>query len=226
MTIHVDFFRSGTTSLLEELEGYQTAMEIRLEDMRKKALLELQSLQDITDPEERREEIHIANEQFQYTYEFAFPRFLRYSFVVLLFLSLESELDRLCDEITRRRSLTQRARDFKARGNIAKFREYFETVVGISQLNKALWQRVEDLSDVRNCIVHKSGKVTFDGKGKHIRDIIKKASGLSIGGEDYGQPDVLMIRTEYCEQAVADVDAFFDSLFEAADFGPKHVEIS
>lgn len=95
---------------------------------------------------------------------------------------------------------------------------YLDRMAGISTKN---WSDLEDLSKVRNCIVHALGKVEISKDEKHLRQLAKKNIGLSISGKDSQEEGYLVVSTDYCESAVRVAKKFFDEIFEAADFGPE-----
>lgn len=226
MKILIDWTRAETTYTLGALSGYQQAMELQLVSAKKQAESELNKWLESLGEGAFDEGVPVEVYEHQHDYEFAFPRFLRYSFLVLLFFAVENQLNQVCDAIAHRRNLTLRVKDIRASGTIATFRTYLQKVAELSDLGSTLWEPIMELADLRNCIVHALGKVPSEKEGERLRQIVKKTPGLSIGDEDYGQPDVLLITPEYCSQAVSMVDKFFDTLFEAADFGPKHIKIS
>jgi len=226
MKILMDFTRIQTTSNLEALSQYQRTMESQFDSAKQQAESELNTWLKDSGEAAFDEGWPVEIDEYRQTYEFTFPLFLRYSFLVLLFFSLENELNRVCDEIAKRRSLALRVKDIRASGTIATFRTYLQKVAGLSGLGPTHWEPIMELADLRNCIVHALGKIPSGNEGERLRQIVKKTRSLSISDGDSGQPDVLLITPEYCAQAVAIVDKFFDTLFEAADFGPKHIEIS
>jgi hypothetical protein len=156
-------------------------------------------------------------EEYDWVYERFFPRSLRYSFIVLLYLVIEHQLNQLCDEIKKRRNLPIRSNEMSGDA-LKRSKVYLEKVAGISIKN---WGTLEDLSKVRNCIVHALGKVELSKDDKYLRLLIKKNIGLSISDEESQEQGFLIISAEYCEAAVQIAEQFFDEIFDAADFRLK-----
>lgn len=137
--------------------------------------------------------------------------------MVLLFLTVENQLYGLCDEIKKRRSLPIRAKELSGDA-IAKCKTYIRKVAGITNVNDELWQKVEDLAKIRNCIVHTLGKVEFSSDQKRLRDLAAKDIGVSIS-EDYPlDKGVLLVTPDFCKQSVEEVTRLFDEIFDAAGF--------
>jgi hypothetical protein len=100
---------------------------------------------------------------------------------------------------------------------------YVHKLAGISS-GAVNWKRVEDLSVVRNCIVHTMGNVKDSRDKAHIQTMASANIGLAIGNEEFSNRDTLQISAEYCSRAVQDIQGFFDELFDAAGIGEKWVQ--
>jgi hypothetical protein len=164
------------------------------------------------------EEWHIAQQEHEMTYEMLLPNFLRYSYIVLLFLVIENKLGEICRAI------------YEVRENIAsppqptheivkKYKDYIEKDAKITNLK---WEPIHDLNKVRNCIVHASGKVTGSKHETRLRQLAKKKDGLFISSYNhdfqgqvqplYFEDDILVLESEYCKRVVKTVQIFFEEL--------------
>jgi len=226
MTLHFDFFRTEYTSIFSSLAEYLVTMETQLG---KAADTEwasnLEYLSKLTDPEEWDQESSTAFFEHSYTYEYMFPRFYRYSFIVLVFLIFETQMTGLCDQLQSRRKLSLRLKDVRASGTVPTFRTYLSKVVGITGWDESHWQRMDDLSKVRNCIVHALGKVDVSNDGKQLQAILKRTRSLSVSDGTSGPIGFLLVKPEYCTQIIADVESFLDEICDLGGFGPKHITL-
>jgi hypothetical protein len=216
--VRIDFFRAETESLFEGLAKYQGTMESQLNKVREDEKHRIGNwLLSIGSGAEA--EYDIAMQQYSHYHDFIFPLFLRYSFVVLLFLVVESQLNRTCDTITERRNLSMRAKDFRG-STMERCKAYLKKAANVP-LNRELWEKIEDLAKVRDCIVHALGKVELSRDAQRLRDLARQNIGLSIGNDD-DHPlaqGTLIVRSEYCVQAVDSVTSFFRDMLDSAGFG-------
>jgi hypothetical protein len=213
--MYIDFFRIDTSNLLDGLAEYLEKLEGQIPAIQFNEKKSLEGWAEIEDVDS--DEFDAALDEYKWTYDYFFPLSLRYSFVVLLFLVLENQLRMLCDEIMKRRSLNLQAADFS--GNALKrSRIYLEKVVGIENID---WEKLEDLSKVRNCIVHTLGKVDLSRDKERLHQLAEQGVGISISAGESPDEGVILITPEYCTQSVANVRKFFDNVFDAAGFGQR-----
>lgn len=211
----IDLFRIEIANVFHGLAQYQKTMETHLPVIQE---LEQSSIEKYRNNESPNTvPFDSMMEEYDWIYGYFFPRSLRYSFVVLLFLVTEHQLNQLCDEIKKRQNLPIRANEMSGDA-LKRSKVYLEKVAGISTKN---WSDIEDLSKVRNCIVHSLGKVELSKDEKHLKQLVKKNIGLSISDKDSQEEGFLVISADYCEASVNVAKKFFDEIFDAADFGPE-----
>lgn len=213
----IDFFRMETSALFRGLAEYHEKMEVQLELIQKKEEEQLRSWAEAEALEPA--EFFAELDGHRWTYDFLFPRSLRYSFIVLLFLVLESQLGQLCDQVKNRRNLPVRASEFRG-GVVQRAKTYLRKMAGIKDVD---WTYVEDLSKIRNCIVHALGKVDLSRDKDRLRHLALRGNGLTISDDEFSEEGILLVSADYCSQAVRNVSAFFDEVFDAAGFGPEIV---
>jgi hypothetical protein len=218
----IEWFRSETESILHSLAEYQAVMETQLDTVQtneqKRVRDWLRSIEFESDDWDV--ESSIARDEYEWTYNIMFPKSLRYSFLVLLFLVLERQLIGLCDDIKDRQKLPIRANDLKG-DTILRCKIYLQKLAGISRVDDQLWVKVEDLSKVRNCIVHALGKIELSNDQRRLQELATNGHGISISGHESPEEGLLIITSEYCQQAINDVLEFFTAIFEAAGYGPS-----
>lgn len=211
----IDFFRIETANIFHGLTEYQKIMEAQLPIIQGQEQSSIERFRDHDLPNTLPYESMV--EEYDWVYEYFFPRSLRYSFIVLLYLVVEHQLNQVCDEIKKRRNLPIRSNEMSGDA-LKRSKVYLRKVAGISIKN---WETLEDLSKVRNCIVHALGKVELSKDDKHLKLIVKKNIGLSISNIESQEEGFLIVSAEYCESAVRIAEQFFDEIFDAADFGLK-----
>jgi len=222
--MRIEWVRIETENLLESLSRYQVSMESKLGELVVEAKVNMdewfevlqQDEIDLT-PDEWFAQEQMAEDEYDWTYKFMFPRSLRYSYIVLLFLVIESELVGLCDDIKERRGIPLRANELKG-DTIARTKSYLRKLAGLALLDDQLWLAVEDLGKVRNCIVHALGKVELSNDQGRLRELATKNIGLSISGDGYPDEGLLILTAEYCKSATQNVQALFTALFDLAGY--------
>jgi hypothetical protein len=137
-----------------------------------------------------------------------YPNYLRYSYLVLLYLVVENKLWELHEVARSRengRSLTQpgpkcsiirwyqkwlkqppakTVQPRPTRDIIRWHKGWFKRHLAEDTMVHGLrWDDLLDLNKVRNCVVHASGKVSGLQYEKRIRDIAQKGIGVSISGD-------------------------------------------
>lgn len=209
---------------MDHLAEYQVFIEVQLEEAREKLDGTRKWLETTFEYEEQTDsDVEYYNEwykHFESPYnEKVFPRCLRYSFILFVFLVLESELKAVCDEIQQRRNINTSANEIKD-NILEKSKQYIEEHTGIKISNEPLWQRLTDLLKVRNCIAHAAGRVNQVRSAKdrrRLRDIAKDRERLFISDSDRTAEHLLIIEPKYCAEVVSDVHEFFGTVLGAIE---------
>lgn len=204
-------FRFETMTLLSNLVNYQEKMESQkshIQEMDREKILSWPHL----NPDDREGLLNGLSYQGSF-----FERALRYSFIVLLHLVVENQLVQFCNELKEQRNLPIRSNEMSGDA-IKRSKIYLQKVAGISNIN---WTPVEDLSKVRNCIVHAFGKVELSRDENYLRQMEARGNGLSITswGVGFEEEGILSPNSDFCTSAVRDATTFFEEVFEAASFG-------
>jgi len=215
----IDFFRADIESNLDMLRSYQHDMDNQLAKIQQEESDRIDAvLARIEDEDEREMYLASAGDEYHYTHEVMFPRSHRFSFIVLLFLNLEDILTRFCEYIKKRDKHEIRVTDL--RGDIVgRSRLYLHKFAKLPEISQQLWGSIEDISKVRNCIVHTLGQVDLSNDRKRLQDLAGLGLGLSIGDADLDRGR-LVLEPVFCERAVSDVSALMKELFEKAGFPP------
>jgi len=214
------FFPDLTMATLDGLAQYHETTESQLQlakqEKYSQIISEIRSWK--LSPEDEWTEWDLAMQEHTARHEMLFTNFLRYSFVVLLFLILEDKLRELCEIVGKLKGKTPPA----AKRDIVKQYKRFLEDAGVN-IAQQVWESVHDLNKVRNCIVHASGNVArMPGKG-YLRTLARRDPRLDISGYDYEGNDfplyleenMLILAPDYCSHAVADVRRLFEDLCHA-----------
>jgi len=149
---------------------------------------------------------------FEDRYERDFPSKIRYSFVVLLFIVLETRLRAACDEISKRSSLELRESDLKGSA-LERARAFLKKVANLPSWDQMTLQQLIDFQKVRDCIVHTNGQIAGSRDEKRLNFLCNQNEGLS------SEAGSLMIERHYCKKMLEISKSYFRHLFDSAGFG-------
>lgn len=214
------FFPTLTLTTLDGLAQYYEAAESQFEIVKQEehSLIISKIKSWGLSPQDEWTEWDLAMQEHTAKHDILFANFLRYSYVVLLFLILENELRELCEIVGKRRGEAPPV----PRKAIVKHYKQFLKDVGVS-VEQQVWESIHNLNKIRNCIVHRSGNVAGTKYEGHLRGLADRDPSLSISGHDYDGEDIplylecdmLILTPEYCRHATADVRKLFQDLCHA-----------
>lgn len=204
-----------TPQLLKHLANYHDLMEARLEQDASSAVDAILQSQRQRDSALFEADV----DETKWIYENYFPRFLRYSLIMTLVMILETQLVKLCDSIKVKRNLSVRSKDLKG-DTLNQCKKFLESVAKLS-LDQALWNRVIDVSKVRNCIVHSMGDIELSNDKNRLLDLVRANQGIAVGDTVFQglERNTIFISSEYCAQSIQHVAMLFDNIFDGAGFG-------
>lgn len=148
-------------------------------------------------------------------YERDFPSKIRYSFLVLVFSTVEDRLKAFCDEISARHQFGLLEEDFRGTSAIERSALFLGKAAKLAFKERTGWPALKEFQKIRNCVVHANGKVHKGERGDIIRNIARHSPGLAVDAQGY-----LSIDRQYCTALVSTMERLFDELYEAAGFGP------
>jgi hypothetical protein len=205
----IDFVYEDTKSIISELSTYRKDMEEDLkliQDKKEDELKENLEKDDLDFIEKGALEINN-----DWTYNYFFPRSLRYSFIVLLWIAVENRLITFCKVAQKRQNNLFNINEFS--GNlIDRVKKYLRQMRIYEVID---WKFIEDLYCIRNCIVHAYGKKELlkdDREKSRLVNIVGDYKECLFIGDENDDEDILIIKAEYCEKAVGEVNIFFESL--------------
>lgn len=207
-----DMHRWETEFAFDSLAAYLDIIEDQFENVRKLEQNRIPQNKTVGLSEEEFSERQSEIQFFENRYERDFPSKIRYSFVVLLYIVLETRLRAACDEISKRRSLELRESDLKGAA-IERARYFLKKVAKLPSGDQMVGQWLSDFQKVRDCIVHTNGKIEKSNDEKRLNELCNKSLGLS---SDAGS---LMIERHYCTKTLEMTKSYFGHLFDSAGFG-------
>lgn len=205
----IDFLYLETRDLFSGLEEYLVKLEAQITTIQQNESEKLNTMarQEFIEPEEYFDDLN----KLEWNYEYFFPRALRYSFIVLLFVGIEKQLTEFCKRLQKQRNLQIKSNDLKG-DIIERSSTYIHKIAGLPDTLD--WQKIKDLSVVRNCIAHTMGNVEDSRDKDRIYQMVSTKIGLSIDNEEFGDENYLQVSAEYCSRAVKNIQIFFHDLFD------------
>ena len=162
-----------------------------------------------------REELVRSHDEY---YEKHFPSTLRYSFVLLLWVTVETQLKATCDRLAKERSQKLALADIRADSVLSRCRKYLEKVVGVDVSDSSLWAETNTLQKLRNSIIHANGilkAIQSHGDRKHLRQYFRRNLGLSR--DPWG---AVAVAPTYCRHVLSIVEKLFREIFESCGWAP------
>lgn len=148
------------------------------------------------------------SDQF-YRIDYIFRYIFRYSAVVAVYSLLESSMAILCLAIKRSKNYEVEVNDMRGNG-IEQARLYLEKVHGVKfPENTHVWNEIQKLNRIRNCIVHAEGNIQRTKSPSKIRNIVEQTKGLSLEHEDY-----IRIDKQYVQDAAGWIEEFLKDIFD------------
>ncbi|GFO62562.1 hypothetical protein M1B72_20825 [Geomonas paludis] len=216
VVLNWDVHRWQTEFELDNLKDYFHLMEAQFQAAMD---AEKEKLQQWPPPNLNEEEFAIWESEvefFRERYEFDFPSKIRYSYVVLLYITLEDRLRAVCDEIAKRRKLTITENNLK--GSVIERTKLFLTrVASVPVQDTDAWQWLNDFQKVRDCIIHANGCTAQSRDKKRLIELARKDIGLSLLVEN------IVIDQKYYQTTMLMIQRCFQTIFESAGFGPSTI---
>ncbi len=208
----INFFRIESMGMLSGINNYQDEMEALIIFIKKAEMDKILSQSNYDDLDVG--ELHANIDGARYEYEYNFPKFFRYSYIVLLFMITEKLLVKICNNLELRKNIQIGLNQLNG-GIVERSKTYIHKLAMIdTNLN---WTAIEELSIVRNCIVHTLGEFLDSRNSKRIKDLIELKKGLSHNNGFLLKQDELYIEQCYCKESAIKVRDFFNELFDLAN---------
>jgi hypothetical protein len=154
-------------------------------------------------------------------YDMLFINFMRYSFIVLANLLLEEHLYRFC-LVLKEKSPNSKDVPIPRVGSssIGTYKKYISNELKVS-VPCSIWDWTDELSYVRNCIVHASGDVNRAKHKEELTALAERNVGIHISGVEPGEmtplyfgDNMLMIESRYCMRVLDRIEALFKEIMK------------
>jgi hypothetical protein len=212
MMIDWDIHRWETEFAFDSLADYLDIIEVQFESVRKLERNRIPQNPPAGLSEEEFAECQSEIQFFEDRYERDFPSKIRYSFVVLLYIVLETRLRAACDEITKRRSLEKKESEIRGAA-LERAKAFLKKVAKLPSGDQMIWEWLIDFQKVRDCIVHTNGRVEKSRDKDRLNHLCNENVGLS------SEAGSLMIERHYCTKTLEMTKSYFEHLFDSAGFG-------
>jgi len=145
---------------------------------------------------------------------FEMPSQVRYSMMILIFIVFETRAKALCQELKRRRPHIPHTIECYRDGIVKRIKLFLGQEACRVSVPPNIWEEIECLQKVRNCLVHADGLITESDNQQFLQQLAKKKIGFSIDESGRAEIDFLL-----CRRMVKSVRAFFVSVFKCGAFG-------
>jgi hypothetical protein len=199
--------------LLWALEGYHTLMEAQLQDAHA-----LERATDIlgNDDSKDLEPVKLWFTDFKYQHRFA--NILRYSVITSAYSIFDTALRDLCGFA--REELDNRLCKMPSKGSYVERVKTYLGRLGVDVTNIGLWEFFNDVTKVRNAIVHGNG-FFYELEPEHekhinnLRSVIGKGKLNGISIKEDGPNIELCVEKSFCDQLIAVIKAAIDYIYAA-----------
>ena len=141
-----------------------------------------------------------------------FPTTLRYSFVVALFIHVESKLTQLRDHLQSTKNLPVRMAHLN--GNLFERSKRYLSSIAELPISSLDWSAFEELMKVRDCIVHCNGNILLSRDQQYLRGLSanRRSGHLRLSFRNGQEGEWLSIQRDYGMILTADVRDFISSI--------------
>ncbi len=139
-----------------------------------------------------------------------YAEILNSGFIISVAIFLEKQLIQYCENLAKAEALELTQRDLS--GSLAeRFRKYCLHIAKLPTLTTdSNWDDIRGLMEIRNCLVHKDGRMIGFGKSKTVEAFINKHKTPAV------EDDVLMISGATSFKCLEIVQAFTESIYHTA----------
>jgi hypothetical protein len=187
------------------LSIYQKNIESDLSENTKKRLEVKKAIVEKMDFDEIKRKQML--DMYDLTYNFYIPLSIHYSFITLLCIKVENQLNIFCKIIKEKENLPIPLKVIRGKDYIDNIRIFLSQN---SIYNSLKYDYLKELFIVRNCIVHAFGTIGLTNDKDELEKIIKKEN---LPTENwYVGEGTLILNAHYCENAVWEVEKYFGDL--------------
>jgi hypothetical protein len=141
-----------------------------------------------------------------------FPTTLRQSYLIKIHIHIEVKLSEICDYLKEKNKLSVSLSHFSG-SLIEKTRRYLLSYASFS-LPSVDWTVVEELTKLRDCIVHCNGNILKSRDQQYIRNLVSTRSSdhLYLSLRKSSDGEWLILKEEYNQLLTKWVQDFFNNM--------------
>jgi hypothetical protein len=209
-------FNVTRAKTFERLFGISALLDVvdnaipRMEWLERQALDQL-ATEEQFDSSEYDAERQVLNEKFRCWA----PRFGGYSIIIIVYSILETELLAFAEQTGRVLGSNLRVEEIPGKG-IERSASYLKRVAGLDIKADAFWSQFCDLREIRNSIVHRSGKPR---SSRVATRWAKKYEGKIWSGN--GAENEVCVSMTFCRDLIQAIKGFFERCFKAVNLPLK-----
>lgn len=198
-----DWICFDTKYAFSQIETYFVRMNGQIEELKSKDMESIKSsLKNIENIEDYELESSTLFQEHYHQYEDNLPRCHSYSFVTMIYTTLETRLNELCNDLIEKRNLNLNLENLK--GSLAERVKLFFKAFNLKGLGKKDIDKITEFSRVRNQIVHENGHM--HNASKKLKNYLKNTNNISV------ENNLIVVEIQYC----LDNLSYFKSMFANA----------
>ena len=200
-----DWICFDTKYAFSQIETYFEIMNGQIEDIKKKNMESIRSLlENVKDIEDYEFQSSTLFQEHYHQYEENLPRCLTYSFVTMIYTTLETRLNELCNDLFKRKNLKLALKNLK--GSLADRVELFFKALDLKGLGKKDIDKITEFSRIRNQIIHENGQM--HNATKKLKNYVKNKNNITTKNNQ------LVIETSYCLEHLKYFKKMFSNAFK------------
>lgn len=196
---------------MDQLEAYLGVSENYLHKAAAEFIARVDKQKEELSAEEL-EEFYEFYEEDYWRYSQGFHRLLRNSFVILAYSLLEHQIEQICKILKRECKIPISLSDLKG-DVIGRSKLYFKKLAGLdfpSGHQNQIWQEINSLAMIRNCIVHNNGLLKGFREEQELRTYTSKKGIIS---QDTIREEIALTE-RFCRDIIETMRTFFKELYK------------
>ncbi|KIA89913.1 hypothetical protein [Kaistella jeonii] len=147
-----------------------------------------------------------------------FTNNFRSSFMSLVIMHLEHELNKICSFHQKRNSIPFGVKDLKGNSDLDKVNIYLTQTEHLPITSLKSWSKIKDYQFVRNKFAHQKGEIALSSTSdvNKIKEICKNYKGIKIE-EKHKKIQINLISPELCTESLNDIFAFLGEIISLLD---------
>ena len=189
INFNFDWICFDTKYAFDQIKTYFATMNGQIDELKTKNMESIKSsLKNIENLEDYELESSTLFQEHYHQYEDNLPRCLSYSFITMIYTTLETRLNELCNDLIKKRNFELTLKNLK--GSLAERVELFFKAFNLKGLEKKDIDKITEFSRVRNQIVHENGNM--HNASTKFKNYVKNNKNISV------KNDQIVVEIQYC----------------------------